>query len=173
MSDTTSTDNAPENAGNGPENAEKGEATLESLQAELEALKGESRKWEGRAKANSAAAKELDALRKAAMTDEERRTAELAEKDATLAEALKRADEAEAALKRAEIVVEFALSKEDAEVLSGVTDEATLRALAERLSGRSSDQKGPKPNPAQGRKATGTLTPRDAGIEALGALFGD
>lgn len=69
------------------------EAKLKELEGSFEKLKGESRKWEERSKANAAAAKELDQLKKAQMTDQQRMEAETNEAKA-------RAEEAEADLQR-------------------------------------------------------------------------
>lgn len=170
MSDTATA--APEDAPQGAETEQQTETpSVEDLLKEVETWKGHARKHEDRAKANADAKKELDRIRREAMTEDERRKAEDDERTNALAEAVKRASEAEAALARSEVVIEFGLSKEDAEALAGVTDPASLRVLAERLSGRSSSE-GLRPNPSQGRQKTGPLSPRDAGIAALGGLFG-
>ena len=59
-----------------PETAQGRTETLEDqvkrLKAELEEQKGFSRKWEQRAKANKNAADELDGIRKAQMTDQQK-----------------------------------------------------------------------------------------------------
>lgn len=48
------------------------EVSTDDLKAQLEKLQRESRKWEERAKANSAAAKELEAAKLAALSDAEK-----------------------------------------------------------------------------------------------------
>jgi hypothetical protein len=60
------------------ETTETATVDIESLTAELEKLKSASRKWEDRAKANSNAAKELETLRQASMTDQEQAVAKAA-----------------------------------------------------------------------------------------------
>lgn len=170
MSDTANAENGEQSATD--ENAEQQEATptIEDLQAKVEELTGHSRKWEDRAKENFDARKELDALKVAQMTDDEKAQASFAEVEKRATTAEERATTAEAELARYKIAVEFELDKEDAEALAAVTDEATLRALAERLAGRSSS--GPKPNPSQGNsRTTATSTPRQAFAEALEELF--
>lgn len=143
--------------------------TIESLQAAIEDLKKESRKWEGRAKDNFSAKQELDKIRREQMTDAERAEADKAEHAERITTAEKERDEAVAALARYKVATEFGLSAEDAEALAEIKDENTLRALAERLAGRSP---GVKPNPAQGRaKKPAASTPGEAFAEALGDLF--
>lgn len=74
----TSTDDAPE-----PSDGDGGQVSLaeqlEQAKAEADKWKKRSRTNEDRAKANAAAAKELDDVRKQAMTDQERAVAEAAE----------------------------------------------------------------------------------------------
>lgn len=142
--------------------------TVETLLAEVEALKGHSRKWEDRAKANTSAADELAALKASQMTDDEKAQAAIADTEKRASDAEERASKAEAALLRYEIATEHGLDGEDVKVLAKVTDEATLRALAERLSGRS----GPQPNPSQGRSGgTVATTPAQAFADAMDGLF--
>lgn len=57
-----------------------------------------------------------------------------------LAKAEQRAAEAEAKVLRREIALEHSLSKDDAELLDGLTDEAAMRRLAERLAAASEDK---------------------------------
>jgi len=134
--------------------------TVETLQAQIEEIKSHSRKWEDRAKANKDAADELAALKRAQMSDDERRSADVEALTSERDTERERADAAEAALARLTLAIEFDLSKEDADALATVQgDEATLRALAERLASRSN--RPPKPNPAQGNRGgapTGTST---------------
>lgn len=143
--------------------------TLEELQSKIEELTGHSRKWEDRAKANKDKADELDALKTQSMTDSEKAQAALDEVTRRVTEAEERASASEAALLRYSIAAEYELSKEDIEALASVSDEATLRALAERLAGRSPS--GPMPNPAQGRVNTMKPTHGQAFADALSDLF--
>lgn len=144
--------------------------TVEELLAKVEELTGHSRKWEDRAKENFEAKKELDKIRREQMTDAEKAQADRAEIEQRIADAEDRATKAEAALARYKVAAEFGLSQEDAEALSAITDEAALRALAERLAGRS--PAGPRPNPAQGRGGkTAPATPAEAFADAMSELF--
>jgi hypothetical protein len=88
--------------------------------------KAKSREWERRAKANADAASELQQLREAQMSAEQK----AAEREAA---AERRAVEAEARAIRREIALENKLSKEDAALLDAVTDEDAIRLLAKRL----------------------------------------
>ena len=106
--------------------------------AEYEKAVAQSRKWEERSKANAAKAKELDELKAATQTDAER-----------LADAQKRAEEAEAKVKayeakaeRAGIVAEVAAAKGvDAEWLSRMAgdDRESIEANADWLRARISE----------------------------------
>lgn len=145
--------------------------TVEDLQAQLEAAKKESRKWEDRSKANKSAADELAELRRSSMTDAEKATADRADLETRIADAEDRATKAEAALARLTVAIEFGLDKEDTEALEGVADEAALRTLAARLSGRS-ETRPPRPNPSQGRRGDRpAATPAQAFADALDGLF--
>lgn len=106
--------------------------------AEYEKVLAQSRKWEQRSKDNAAKAKELDELKAATQTDAER-----------LADAQKRAEEAEAKVKayeakaeRAGIVAEVAAAKGvDAEWLSRMAgdDRESIEANADWLRARISE----------------------------------
>lgn len=85
----------------------------------------EARKWEERAKSNR---DELDQL-KAAATDADKATSELANLKQQMAE-LKAAND------RKDVAIEFKLSAEDAALLSAVTDVEAMRTIADRLSKR-------------------------------------
>lgn len=127
-----------EPAANEPHGNEPQQEPDKDWKAEYDRLLAQSRKWETRAKDNAAKAKELDELKAATQTDAER-----------LAEAQKRADEAEAKVaeferkaERAAIVAEVAAAKGvDAEWLgrmSGDTREeveANAAYIASKLSG--------------------------------------
>lgn len=168
MSDQN-TGTAPDAATADETNADTTETpTVESLQEALDKITAESRKWESRAKDNFEARKELDALKASQMTDAEKAEAASKETEQRLADAEKRAADAEAALARYSVATEFGLSKEDAEALAAVSDPDALRALAERLAGRS----GPRPNPAQGQgNKPAPTTKAQAFADALGDLF--
>lgn len=172
MSDTAGT-NGTEGTDEGAKPAEgtEGTPTIEDLLAEVETLKGHSRKWEDRAKANLEAKNELDALKREKMTDAEKAQADRESLDARISEAEDRAVTAEAALARYKVATEFGLSAEDAEALSSITDETALRALAERLAGRSSTGS-VRPNPAQGKRGkVAPATPAEAFADAMSDLF--
>lgn len=171
MSDTANTgQNGEQGVEPGAENIETETPTVESLSKALETLTAESRKWEGRAKENFEARKELDALKVSKMTDTEKAEAAFSEVEKRATDAEDRASKAEAELARYKVAVEFELDKEDTEALAAVSDEATLRALAERLAGRSNS--GPKPNPSQGRStATAPTTAAQAFADSLEGLF--
>jgi alanyl-tRNA synthetase len=143
--------------------------TLEDLLAKVEELTGHSRKWEDRAKANKDAADELAALKRSQMTEAEKAEADRKAADDTLASVTKERDDAVAALARYKVATEFGLSAEDAETLSAISDETTLRALAERLSGRS--PQGSRPTSSQGRGNSAPKSPREQALDALGGLF--
>jgi lysyl-tRNA synthetase class I len=174
MSDTAGTEGTQQPQGTeNPEGQSAEETsetpTIESLQAKIEEITAQSRKWEGRAKENFEAKTELDKIRRENMTEAEKVQADLADANSRVEQAEARAQEAEAALARYKVATEFGLTAEDAEALSAITDEATLRSLAERLAGRSS---GPRPNPAQGKRgATAPGTPAEAFADALSDLF--
>ena len=142
--------------------------TVEELQAKLDDLTKHSRKWEDRAKENKAAKDELERQARERMTEDERRSADFESLQTRAAEAETRAATAEAALERYKVAVEFSLSAEDAAALESVTDPDALRALAERLSGRSS---APKPHPSQGQRA-GATPPTSHG-DIFAELVGD
>lgn len=145
--------------------------TIEELQAALDKATKESRKWEDRSKANKTAAERLAELERASMSDAEKATADRTALETSLTEAETRATTAEAALARLQIAIEFGLDKEDTEALEGVTDEAALRTLAARLSGRS-EPRSPRPHPTQGRRGTKPAgTPAQAFADALDGLF--
>lgn len=124
--------------------------TVEDLQAQIEELKKHSRKWEDRAKENFEARQELDRLRRAQMSDDERRAAEQKERDEALEAARKDAENARREALRLRIATRFSISDEDADLFLTGSDEETLTRQAERLAGRSSG--GPRPNPAQGKR---------------------
>lgn len=172
MSDTSNTD-APAGEPHGDAGNEGAEQTptIEDVLAQLEAAKKESRKWEDRSKANKSAADELAELRRSSMTDAEKATADRADLETRITDAEDRATKAEAALARLTVAIEFGLDKEDTEALEGVADEAALRTLAARLSGRS-ETRPPRPNPSQGRRGDRpAATPAQAFADALDGLF--
>ena len=102
----------------------------------LEAQKEQIRKLKERAQ-------KLDELEQEQMTEAEKTAARLkAAED--------RAAELEAANGRKDVVIEFGLSKEDAEILEDITDIDAMKRIAERLAAASEPVKrSPKPHPAQ------------------------
>lgn len=167
--DTATTD-APQGTDGGDGTTSTETPTVEDLLAKVEELTKHSRKWEDRAKTNKEKADRLDALERERMTDSERAEADRAAMEQRVTEAENRATAAEAELARYKVANEFGLSPEDAEALASITDEATLRALAERLAGRKPGTQ--RPNPAQGRAPkTAPTTPAQAFADALGDLF--
>lgn len=171
MSDTAETTTTETTATETPHGAEAESSTetptLEDLLAKVETLTAESRKWEGRAKANKEAKDALDALQREKMTDTERAEADRSALEQRATDAEDRATKAEAALARFTLATEFGLTKEDAEALASVTDEASLRALAARLAGRPA-----KPTPGQGKGARPAPTnTKEAFVDALSDLF--
>lgn len=145
--------------------------TIESLTADLDKWKAHARTWEDRAKENSKAAKELADLKKASMSEDEKRSAEIQEIRDALAKAVDRAALVEATNQRLSIVTEFGLSPDDAKVLEDISSTDAMRAVAERLSNAAPASTGPKPNPAQGVGSGEPVSAKDATIDALGALF--
>ena len=99
------------------------EAVAEEHQQPETDWKAEARKWEQRAKSNR---DELDQL-KAAATDADKATSELANLKQQMAE-LKAAND------RKDVAIEFKLSADDAALLSAVTDVEAMRTIADRLS---------------------------------------
>lgn len=173
MSDTagtgTETTNEPQGSEvTGTETETTETPTVDDLLAQVEEWKGHARKHEDRAKAAADAVKELADLKRAQMTDAEKAEADRAEREGEFTTLKTERDEAVAALARYKVATEFGLSAEDAEALSSITDEATLRSLAERLSGRST---GTRPNPAQGKSKAKAVTPAEAFADALSDLF--
>ncbi len=170
MSDTASTasTDAPATEQSEPHGSDAGEQneapTLESLEAKLAEITAHSRKWEDRAKENKAAADELAALKRERMTDSEKADADRVDMEKRVSDAEDRAVNAENALARYKVAIEFGLEEKDAEALASVKDEAALRALAERLAPRS----GQTPNPAQGRRTSAAPT---SAAEKFAAAF--
>ena len=169
MSDTSSTPDAPQGT-EGEQSSTDKTPTAEELQAQVEELKKHSRKWEDRAKENYEARKELEQLREASLSDEEKRTKAIEETERRATEAEKRAEAAEAALNRYRIASEFSISPDDADLFLTASDEETLRKQAERLS--ESRSSGPRPNRAQGnRGSTGPQSKADVLGDFLDANF--
>lgn len=100
----------------------------------VEFWKQKAREQEKRAKENAEAAKRLADYEEAQKSE--------AEKAADrLAKAEQRAVEAEARALRREVALEHKLSKDDADLLDDLTDEAAMRRLAERLAKASEDRR--------------------------------
>lgn len=95
-------------------------------QAKYEAMRQHSREWEAKAKANKAAADELEQIKAAQMTEQEKLTARAEAAEAKLAEleaAKAHADAAQAIAKETGVPVEL---------LSYCTDETAMREFAEK-----------------------------------------
>lgn len=105
--------------------------------------KAEARKWEQRAKEYKPAADKLAEIEEATKTEAQR----AAER---IAAAERKAAEAEAKTLRREIALEHSLSKGDAALLDGVTDESAMRRLAERLAAQSEPRKQRNHAPREG-----------------------
>ena len=126
--------------------------------------KAKAREWESRAKANKTAADELASIRESQKSEAEK----VAER---LATAEQKVAHAEARALRRDVALDFKLSKDDADLLDTMTDEAAMRALAGRLAQVDTD-----------RKKTGNHVPREGntpaagkageGLEAVRSLFG-
>jgi hypothetical protein len=167
---TTGTEAAAREAAAAPAAAEAATPTTDELLAKIEELKGHSRKWEDRAKENKEAADKLAELERAQMTEAQKAEADRQAATEALTAATKRAEDAEAELVRYKLAIELELSAEDAEALAKVQgDEATLRALAERLAGKKAPTA--KPTGSQGRTTTGTPTAKDAFVAAMEGLI--
>lgn len=111
------------------------QATEETKPTEtVDFWKQKAREQEKRAKENADAAKRLSEIEEAQKSE--------AEKAADrLAKAEQRAAEAEAKALRREIALEHSLSKDDADLLDSLTDEAAMRRLAERLAAANADKR--------------------------------
>lgn len=113
------------------EDAQAAQPSVDELMAQVKALTderdkavAESRKWEGRSKKNSAAAKELDEIRKQSMSDAERADSEKA-----------RADQAEAEL------AEYRAKAERDEIVASVASERGIdREWLARMSGSTREE---------------------------------
>jgi len=107
------------------ETADQPEATPKPTET-VDFWKAKPREQEKRAKENAAARIELDELKKASLSQEEKLAAELGE-------AAQRAARAEAEAKRWRIAARHGISDEDAELFLTGTDEDTLERQAERF----------------------------------------
>lgn len=96
--------------------------------------KQKAREQEKRAKENAEAAKRLAEIEDAQKSEAQK----AADK---VAQAERRAIEAEARAMRREIAIEHKLSKDDSELLDSLTDETAMRRLAERLAAASEDKR--------------------------------
>lgn len=157
----------------GTEGTTEGTAlTVEDLQKQIEELKGHSRKWEDRAKENYEARQELDKVRKAQMSDEERRAEEVAATEKRAKDAEERAEKAALDVLRYKIATRHGISDEDAELFLTGSDEETIAKQAERFTATRSSSTGPRPNPAQGKRhGSGPSTPKDAFGDFLDSNF--
>ncbi|MEU5946306.1 hypothetical protein ABZ793_12180 [Micromonospora sp. NPDC047465] len=141
-------------------------AEAEKHAAELEKWKGLSRKQEERAKANAAAAKELEQLRAAQMTEAEKIAAEAESRgrSAALAEVSQRLVRAEFAARSqgrigADVLDDLNLAKfltEDGDVDTAAIDKAVAR-LAPPAEQETSRKPGPRPDLSQGSSSTMAL----------------
>lgn len=103
--------------------------TLEAQKEQIKKLKERTQK--------------LDELEQEQMTEAEKAAARLEAAE-------ERAAALEAANDRKDIVIEFGLSKEDAEILDGITDIDAMKRIAARLATPEEPEKRtPKPHPAQ------------------------
>ena len=96
--------------------------------------KAEARKWEQRAKEYKPAADKLAEI-------EEANKSEAQKAAERIAEAERKAADAEARALRREIALEHRLSKDDAALLDGMTDQDAMRRVAERLASVEPDHK--------------------------------
>lgn len=158
---------AAEEPKEGDKPAEGTDAAVAALTAQVEAIKAEARKWEDRSKANF---KELEAIKRNGMTDEEKAAHDAASVSQAVSEATERAEKAEAALLRKTIAVDLSLSKEHAAVLDGINgDETALRAVAAALAAAKPEAKPEKKAvvPTQGASTDSN------GTQSLGEMFAD
>jgi hypothetical protein len=103
------------------------EAEPKTFDAEyVEKLRRENAKWRNEARANAEAAKRLADLEDANKSETQKVTERLAEAE-------RKALEAEARVLRRDVAIEHKLTAEDAALLDTITDEAAMRALAVRL----------------------------------------
>lgn len=148
-----------------------GTETVESLTAKLDAAMKDAEKWqalsrknEDKAKSNADAAKELERIRTANLTDEQRIAAEREALQRQASEAAERATTAELDLLRFR-VADGKIPAEDVALFLTGTDEETIRKQAERyLSLNSGQTPGPRPDHSQGGSAA---TGEGAGTHAL------
>jgi len=123
--------------------------------------KAEARKWEQRAKEYKPAADKLAEIEEATKTEAQKAAERLAAAEA-------KAAEAEARALRRDVAIEHRLSKEDAALLDGVTDEGAMRRLAQRLSAAESGSK--KPNhyvPREGASPPATESDERSAVRTL------
>lgn len=128
--------------------ATESEATTETTETKptetVEFWKQKAREQEKRAKENADAAKRLVEIEDAQKSE--------AQKAADrMAEAEKRAAEAEAKVLRREVALEFKLDKDDAELLDALTDEDAMKRFAERLANASEDKRKRNHVPNEGK----------------------
>lgn len=106
------------------------EPTIEDLKKELEEWKSHSRTWETRAKENKSAADRIKEIEDANKTELEKAQERVSALEDELNSSKKQAI-------RSNIIAEFSLDPEDAEVLLTASDEDGLRAQAARLAAKS------------------------------------
>jgi hypothetical protein len=141
----------------------QGEEAQEQPTPEVD-WKAKAREWERRAKENKSAADDLAAIRESQKTE--------AQKAADrLADAERKATDAEARAVRRDVALDFKLSKDDAALLDSVIDEDAMRALAGRLATKSEDERKKTGNrdPLAGRTAT---NPASDDLATVRGLFG-
>lgn len=126
------------------------ESQVEQPQKPETDWKAEARKWEQRAKEYKPAADRLAEIEQANKSEAQK----AAER---IAAAEQKAADAEARALRREVALEHRLSKDDAALLDGMTDEDAMRRLAERLAAAES-----------GRKKQGNHVPREGNPPASG-----
>ena len=159
--------NTSESSEQPQEGAEQQQDEAKTFDAEyVEKLRKEAAKYRTEAKANANAAKQLAEIEDAKKTQSER--------DAErIAEAEKRATDAEAILTRMQVAVEKGLTPNQARRLVGSTREE-LEADADELLadiGAQNAPRAPRPDPNQGRNNAGTATTADQFAAAVGGFF--
>lgn len=156
MTDTTAATAVPTVPG--PAQGQEGEAAKPETDWQAEA-----RKWEARAKENKSAAARLSEIEEASKSEAEK----AAER---LTKAEQRAAEAEARALRREVALDHRLSKDDAGLLDGMTDEDAMRRLAERLSQQEADRT--KNGNRVPREGANPSAPEDKSRTVVRDLFG-
>ncbi len=173
-------------AGTGSGGDAGGAPTVDQLQADLDKWKGHSRSWEDRAKANAKAAEELEALKKSAMTDQEKAVNEA--KEAGRAEATQ-GMAASLALAKIEAALAGRMDKAQIDALVGAVDGSKfltdkhevdadkVKAYADGVAPAGTNGNGAggnrKVDLGQGRREQGKPSAAEIGREKARQRFGD